>query len=109
MRILTIDTRSADDGTIANFAGILFILAAIAYGVLVFAEARRADSENGSIIGLSADDLPFIENNTYSLSVGACRSDSTDDLNMLVGRSRYDKESMSTQACGFDSRIVSTD
>ena len=98
-----------EDSPIAHGVGILFILAAIAYGVLVFTESRHADSLNGSIIRLGADDFPYIENNTYNPTGGACRSDSTDELNMLVGRNRYDKETMNTQACGYDSRIASTD
>ena len=109
MRFLSIDARIVDDGAIANGAGVLFILAAVVYGVLVFAETRYADSNKGSIVNLGTDDLPFVENNTFSQSNGSCRSDGFDELNKLVGRSRYDNETMNTQVCGYGGRTVGVD
>ena len=109
MRFLTMDTRAADDAAIANGAGVLFILVALVYGVLVLAETRYADSASGSIISLSADDLPFIENGTYSQLSSACRSNGADKLNNLVGRNRYDNETMSTRVCSYDSGVANPD
>ncbi|MEI7610059.1 MAG: hypothetical protein WCJ64_21965 [Rhodospirillaceae bacterium] len=86
MRILTMDSQSANHGSIANGAGTLFLLAAVVYAVLVVAEARNSDSYSNSIIKLSADDLPFVENTTFGQPLGGCISKTTEVLAKINSR-----------------------